>query len=330
MIDFLRNLTKSAEVRQQEALNAYLDGALTPRQQRRFEAELARNPALKAELEQRRLIKEQLRQLPRLSVPRSFTLDPAVYGRPQREPLVQLYPALRFATVLTAFFFILAITADLFVVQGGQRSLPLTGAAQDVAMVAATAPAGEPLAEAAAAEEAAAEEAAAEEAGAEIVVESETVEEIQLAEEEHAPIEEPPFEKGFADPGTTTSEAEESALAPAAPAGDMAEGAVPAQEETAALAATQPATAVPTPPPTATRSLLPRPSVETEEMNRAATLSPTAVPSGAEAETVSALPVPSETTPPATARSPLRLVEVGLAAALAVLALVTLIARRRL
>lgn len=109
MLDFWRNWTKSAEEKRQEALNAYLDGSLLPRQQAAFEAELAQDEALRAELAQLRLVRERLRQLPRRSAPRNFTLDPALYGRPQHERLVQAYPVLRAATVLTAFFFVLAV-----------------------------------------------------------------------------------------------------------------------------------------------------------------------------------------------------------------------------
>ncbi len=109
MLDFWRNWTKSAEEKRREALNAYLDGSLSPRQQAAFEAELAQDEALRTELAHLRLVRENLRRLPRRRAPRNFTLDPALYGRPQREPLVQAYPVLRAATVLTAFFFVLAV-----------------------------------------------------------------------------------------------------------------------------------------------------------------------------------------------------------------------------
>jgi hypothetical protein len=113
MFDFWRNLTKSAEEKRQEALHAYLDNALPPRQRRQFEAQLAADSALQTELAQMQRLKQNLRRLPRHPAPRNFTLNPALYGRPQRQPLVQAYPALRLATVLTAFFFILALAAGL-------------------------------------------------------------------------------------------------------------------------------------------------------------------------------------------------------------------------
>ena len=134
MFDFLRNLTKSAKEKQQEMLNAYLDETLTPAQRQRFEQELAQDSDLRSGLRQVRILKQQLRQLPRRPIPRSFQLDPAVFGRPQRQPLFQLYPAMRLATALTAFFFFLAVATDLFMEQGGVGSLSAPG--QDVAMVA--------------------------------------------------------------------------------------------------------------------------------------------------------------------------------------------------
>ena len=73
-----------AEEKRQEALTAYLDGALTPAERKRFERLLASDRALRASLEEQRLIKASLRRLPRMRAPRNFTLDPARYGRPYR------------------------------------------------------------------------------------------------------------------------------------------------------------------------------------------------------------------------------------------------------
>lgn len=120
-MDWLRNLMKSVVEKRQETLNAYVDGRLSPQQQARFEQELARNERLRNDLARLRLVRQQLRGLPPRRVPRHFTLDPALYGRPQREPLVQAYPALRLATALTAFFFVLALALQM-VTMGGMAS----------------------------------------------------------------------------------------------------------------------------------------------------------------------------------------------------------------
>ncbi|MFQ5435759.1 MAG: anti-sigma factor family protein, partial [Anaerolineae bacterium] len=97
MFDFLRNWRKTAVERQQEMLHAYVDEALSANERRQFEAMLADDADLRAELAQIRQMKAHLRQMPRRRVPRNFTMDPAVYGRPQRQPLFQLYPVMRTA-----------------------------------------------------------------------------------------------------------------------------------------------------------------------------------------------------------------------------------------
>ncbi len=114
MFDFLRDLRKSDEEKQQESLTAYLDGALTPAQMAQFEQQLSFDASLRRRLEQQQQIKENLRQLPRVRAPRHFTLDPAVYGRPESQPGFPLYPALRTATVLVALIFVFAVSFDLF------------------------------------------------------------------------------------------------------------------------------------------------------------------------------------------------------------------------
>jgi hypothetical protein len=114
MFDFLRDLRKSDEEKQQESLSAYLDGALTPTQMVQFAQRLSVDADLRSQLEQQRQIKENLRLLPRVPAPRYFTLDPAVYGRPQSQPGFPLYPALRTATVLVALLLVFAVSFDLF------------------------------------------------------------------------------------------------------------------------------------------------------------------------------------------------------------------------
>jgi hypothetical protein len=112
MLDILRHLTRSAEEKRQEQLNAYLDGELRGPAREQFEALLASDPALRAEVAQLRALKEQVAQLPRVRAPRNYTLDPARYGALASSPSFALYPALRVATVLTAFFLMLAVGLD--------------------------------------------------------------------------------------------------------------------------------------------------------------------------------------------------------------------------
>jgi len=123
MLDFRRD-RGSNEDKRQEMLNAFLDNALTPAERARFEAQLARDPRLRAEVEQLRALKLQLRAMPRRRVPRSFALNPAAYARPKAQPLLQLYPALRGATALAAFLFIFVLALGAFRGQFGAAGLP--------------------------------------------------------------------------------------------------------------------------------------------------------------------------------------------------------------
>jgi anti-sigma factor RsiW len=161
MFDFLRDRTKSSTELNQEALSAYLDNALAPAERQRVEQLLAQDARLRAEVQQLRVLKQQLAQMPSRRVPRNFTLDPAIYGRPQRQPLLKLYPVLQGATALAALIFILVLGLGFF---QGQFSGGLPSAVPDATTQVLTETAAEeqPIIEAPAEE--AAEEPAAEEA----------------------------------------------------------------------------------------------------------------------------------------------------------------------
>jgi hypothetical protein len=114
MFDFMRDRGSTAEDKRQETISAYLDDALTAAERERFDGQLTRDDALRAEMERMRLLKIQMRSMPRRRVPRSFSLDPALYGRPKAQPMMQLYPVLRGATALTAFFLIFTLALGMF------------------------------------------------------------------------------------------------------------------------------------------------------------------------------------------------------------------------
>lgn len=219
MLDFLRNLTKSAAEKQQETIAAYLDDALSPAERRRFERQMAEDANLQAEVEQLRLVKTSLRQLPQRSVPRSFTLDPALYGRPQRQPLVQLYPALRAATALTAFFFLFALAAGLITGFGATPGAA-SEAAQSVETQADVVEVTRVVTEVETAGESTADEVEAEPPAAfsvEEVVEEETAEEAEeemMEEAAEEPVEEVVAEEEMAEEEEVTAEAEATIMAP--------------------------------------------------------------------------------------------------------------------
>lgn len=114
MFDFMRDRGLTAEEKRLEALGAYLDNALTAAERERFERQLTGDAELSAELEHMRALKMQMRAMPRRRVPRSFALDPALYGRPKSQPLMRAYPILRGATALAAFFLIFTLALGAF------------------------------------------------------------------------------------------------------------------------------------------------------------------------------------------------------------------------
>lgn len=65
-------------------LNAYLDNELSAEERASFEKRLARDPALQAELRSLQATVALLGMAERVRVPRNFTLDPSVYGKPAR------------------------------------------------------------------------------------------------------------------------------------------------------------------------------------------------------------------------------------------------------
>lgn len=124
MLDYLRNAGKSAEEKHQEALSAYLDGSLSADERLRFEAELAADPELRAEFERLRALQLQLRALPARRVPRSYSLDAALHGKPKPQRAQQFYPVLRGATALTALFFAFVLGLNVFMGGFGGAAAP--------------------------------------------------------------------------------------------------------------------------------------------------------------------------------------------------------------
>lgn len=257
MFDFLRNLTKSAEEKRQEMLAGYIDGSLSPAERQQFEEMLTQDPGLQAQLEQQQTVRQMLSQLPQRRVPRTFTLDPAQYGRPAKQPFVQYYPALRAATVMTAVLLFFVVGLNLFTFSGSSDAMPASNIALEPLMSDDSAAGYLDVIE----EEAAAEEMPAEEEA----VEQEAAEE-EMAEEEMA--EEAMEEEAEAAMGETADSAAEppeiaetapASLAPEEDEEDM-EAADGASAPTATLQPlpTASAAGTQTAVPIATQSTLPR------------------------------------------------------------------------
>ncbi len=158
-------------------LNAYLDGELAAGEQAALEQRLARDPALRQELEALRATVAVLKMAERVRAPRNFTLDPAVYDAPVSRTLwdrlmAGSLPRLAAAGAVAG----LTLVCAAAVILSRQGGLGTPAAAPEAAMVAqdtAPAAAAQPM-EAAEAEPEmgmAAEEPAAEAPAAEPFVE---------------------------------------------------------------------------------------------------------------------------------------------------------------
>jgi len=161
-------------------MNAYLDDTLTPEKRQQVERDISKDANQRTELDQLRFLQQQMRQLPLRRVRRNFTLDPTLYGRPRREPLVQAYPVLRTATVMAAFFFIFALAANLFLSR--TPSMISGGAPVAFQTVAQDEEIAEVAVEEMAVESAVMEAEPIEEAADSIMTEAETLEEMPEAE----------------------------------------------------------------------------------------------------------------------------------------------------
>ncbi len=91
-------------------LSAYLDGELSQRDLTKLENRIKKDPDFQAALEGLRDVKAVLSHTPRLSVPRNFTLKPALVQSPQRRAPVRGY---RLAAAALSFLFIGVVVLDL-------------------------------------------------------------------------------------------------------------------------------------------------------------------------------------------------------------------------
>jgi hypothetical protein len=123
MLNWLSSGKKTAAEQRVEQLSAYIDGELAPRERAAVERALAADPALRTELQELRQVVGMMKEVPQVPLRRSFTLDPAVYGRAQRSVL-RLYPVLRTATVLATVALIFLFAGDLFVGLRGGAGMP--------------------------------------------------------------------------------------------------------------------------------------------------------------------------------------------------------------
>ncbi len=101
-----------ARERVDEWLSAYIDGALSPREQARLEAQLAQDADLRVRLESLRRTVALVRGLPSVPAPRNFLLTPAMVRQPA--PVARrLAPALTFATAISGLLCVILLVGNL-------------------------------------------------------------------------------------------------------------------------------------------------------------------------------------------------------------------------
>jgi hypothetical protein len=116
-----------------ELLSAAVDDALSPDERSSLEARLAHDAQLRLALVELRQARKGLSQLPRLRVPRNFTLTPELVGRRGARPA---YPRLRLATALAALAFALTFGMDSLLARSGVLPPGMPAASQAGALVA--------------------------------------------------------------------------------------------------------------------------------------------------------------------------------------------------
>lgn len=101
--------------REYESLSAYMDGQLSPGEQRRLEERLRAQPELQVALDELQRTRTLLRQAPRRRAPRSFVLTPAMVGEPRRRTSRSwnLFPVFGFTSALAALALIAVIVLQL-------------------------------------------------------------------------------------------------------------------------------------------------------------------------------------------------------------------------
>ncbi len=93
-----------------QRLSAYIDGQLPPQKQARLAARLEREPALQAALEDLRVMKQKLGELPKMRAPRNFTLTPEMVS--ERHRRVRSFNFMRLASALASLLLVLVFIGD--------------------------------------------------------------------------------------------------------------------------------------------------------------------------------------------------------------------------
>ncbi len=116
-------MKSKVSARDWEALSAYLDDALPPRERERLEARLRSEPALKEALTSLERTRFVLRAAPRLRAPRNFTLTPEMVA-PRPSFLDWLCPTMQWSSAVAALLLVLVLAGQYLLAPLGGASVP--------------------------------------------------------------------------------------------------------------------------------------------------------------------------------------------------------------
>ena len=141
-------MKKSPSFRDLKTLSAYLDGELGAVARKKMEDRLARDPNLRAALDDLRATRAVLRKAPQRRAPKNFTLSPKQVA--QRPPMPRLVPVLNYASALAILLFFFSLLAPSgFSAPQLNAAPPMEFAAEEPAPAEEIAPAAEEIAPAA-------------------------------------------------------------------------------------------------------------------------------------------------------------------------------------
>jgi hypothetical protein len=132
-------MSKKPSFRDLEQLSAYLDGELNASARQKLESRLARDPNLRAALDDISQTRALLRRTPQRRAPRNFTLSPQMVAK--RPPMPRLVPVLNYASVVAMLIFAFTFLSPFGLGGGAMAEAPMM---ESVAM---EMPAEEPAAE---------------------------------------------------------------------------------------------------------------------------------------------------------------------------------------
>lgn len=134
-------MTTQITNRDWEALSAYLDGELSPREEARLEVRLQSDEGLRSALEDLRLTQAMLRSQPKLKAPRNFTLSPEMAGeKPVQSGIRSIfnaYPFFRLASALAGILLVFVLVGD-FLTSRQLASAPAVQPAAELRMATET------------------------------------------------------------------------------------------------------------------------------------------------------------------------------------------------